>query len=532
MFPTPAEVLKVNEGSLAETPLPLLLHSLLMEERSCTLELKLRGLEKRILIEDGSPVDCRTNLLHETIGKYLVEKGKLQEQQYQECLVESINTGTKIGEVLVKKGLIPPFDLFKQMQANLAHKILDCFRWSEAKYRLLGDTEAAESPVKMNTVQLILTGSSNFLPFEIVASQLAFADDQRFTSVPNAPHDLKAMKLSPKEMRLLQIMRAKPTFAEVMARTGFDMEEAIRRLYAFCVLGMVGFVNEPKGAPAPAAPAPSASAPAVVAKPPEPEMPVLDVTQVLAEPEAPPEPEGVPFLDDDEATKNALVAAFLEHRTKDPFDLLGVTEDAQVPALRKAFLTAAARFPPVRFKTADLRDKAEALLAAYARSYGALVEPELMALHRKRRQIAAEQKRSAPRPSTVEQFKIQTDLLDGKSQFASGKQRLEASNPRGALEYFQYAFDIEPKAIYRAYLAWTRYLINPKAYARLALQELNDAIKSDANCEEAPYFAGEIQRAEGQFDAAEASFRLAFKANPKNRKYIELAQDMGRQKKR
>lgn len=512
MFAKPSEVLKVKEGSLSETPLPLLLHALLMEERSCTLELKLRGLEKRIVIEDGAPVDCRTNLLHETLGKYLVEKGKLQEQQYQEALVESINTGDKMGEILVKKGWITPFDLFKQLQANLAHRILDCFRWAEARYRILGDTEPAESPVKMNTVQLILTGSGNFLPFEVVASQLTFADEQRFAAVPNAPHEAKDLKLSAKEMRLLQILRTRPNFAEVMQRTGFEMEEALRRLYAFCVLGMIDFAEAVKEAPAKAeAPAPEAPAP---------------------EPAPPPEPAGLPFLDEDERVRNALVGAFLEHRAKDPFDLLGVPEDnVQVAVLRKTFLAAAERFPPVRFKTADLRDKAEALLAAYARAYGALVEPELLALYRKRRQIAAEQRKSAQRASTAEQFRIQTDLLDGKSQFASGKQRLDANNPRGALEYFQYAFDIEPRALYRAYLAWTRYLIKPEAYARLALQELNEAIKSDPNCEEAAYFAGEIQRAQGQYDAAELLFRAAYKANPKNRKYADLAHEMIRLKK-
>src|SRR6476659_6774665 len=93
MFPKLSEILKAREGTLAETPFPLLLHALLLEEKSCTLELRVRGLEKRIALEDGSPVDCTSNLLHETIGKYLVEKGKLTEGKYQEILLESVQTG-------------------------------------------------------------------------------------------------------------------------------------------------------------------------------------------------------------------------------------------------------------------------------------------------------------------------------------------------------------------------------------------------------------------------------------------------------
>ena len=83
MFATPATVLAPRAGSLVETPLPLLLHALHCEGRTTTLELKLRGLEKRIQFEAGAPVACRSNLLHETLGKFLVEKGKITEERYQ-----------------------------------------------------------------------------------------------------------------------------------------------------------------------------------------------------------------------------------------------------------------------------------------------------------------------------------------------------------------------------------------------------------------------------------------------------------------
>ena len=56
MFATPAQVLKQRDGALAETPFPLLLHALAVEERTCTLELKVRQREKRITFEDGAPV--------------------------------------------------------------------------------------------------------------------------------------------------------------------------------------------------------------------------------------------------------------------------------------------------------------------------------------------------------------------------------------------------------------------------------------------------------------------------------------------
>jgi hypothetical protein len=502
MFPAPAHVLRQREGTLSETPLPLLLHALDAEERTCTLELRVRQREKRITFEEGAPVACVSNLLHETLGKFLVEKGKLSEADYQKALSESIQTGQEVGALLVQKGLISPFDLYKQLQANLGLSLLDCFRWTDARYKLIADVEPPSTSVRTNTGQLILTGVASVMPFDAVATHFAFTDDRRFAQVPGA----HGPKLSAKDSRLLQALRTRPTFAELMQRTGYDTETAMRRLYALCIVGVADFAD--------AVDERAASAPAPVAA-------------VVAEPEpVKAVPTGTPFSDDDEAARNALMSAFMSHRSQDPFALLGVPEDVQPLALRKAFLGMADKFNPLRFNTPDLKEKAEVLLAAYARAFGVLLEPEVAALWRKRRAAAREKERGATgRPSTEEQFRIKTELLDGRTQFDQGKKRLEARNFAGAFEYFEYACDIEPRPMHLAYRAWARYLMKPEAHGKLALQELADVLRQEPGLEEGWFFYGEVSRGEGQWAQAEDAYRKAFKLNPKNRRYVDLIQE-------
>jgi tetratricopeptide (TPR) repeat protein len=208
-----------------------------------------------------------------------------------------------------------------------------------------------------------------------------------------------------------------------------------------------------------------------------------------------------------------------------------VPEDVQPVALRKAFLARADWFNPLRFHTADLKEKAEALLAAYARAYGALSEPEQLALWKKRRAAQREKERAPTgRPSTAEQFRIRTDLLDASTQFAEAKRRLDARNFAGAFEYFEYACDIEPKPLHLAYRAWARYLMKPEAHGKLALQELGEVLKQDPACEEAWYFTGQVCQGESQWSAAEDAYRKAFKLNPKNRRYADLIQETMKRK--
>lgn len=512
----PEPILRQREGTLVERPLPVLIQAIFAAERTLALELRLRNLEKRIFFEDGSPVACRSNLLHETLGKFLVARGKIAEEQYQEALRESVQGGARMGEVLVGRKLVTPFELYRQMQANLAHKILDAFRWAEATYRLLPETEPAELALKVNPAQLILTGVSAFMPFEAVASQLPFTDEQRFALVPGPQRALEGLKLAPKEARLVQLLRGRPDFGALVAQTGLGVEEVLRRIYALTVLGLAAFAEEvPVEIPAATGAWPPTAALAGAAGPtPGAPGPAAD------------DPDG-----DDPELRDALVTAYLQHRGQDPFQVLGVGEAASAADLRRAFLAVADRLAPARFRSADLREKAEALLCAAARAYGALADPDQAALWRKRRAAAAERARGPARPSTAEQFRIATDLLDARTQFAEGKKRLEAGNPRSALDHFQYACDIEPRPLYRAHLGWARWLVDPQRNGRLALQELSEAARADAGCAEALFFSGEIHRARGEWAEAEEAYRRASRANPGDGRSQQLALEMMRARK-
>ncbi len=501
MFQPRREVLKVKEGTLAETPLPLLLHALGTEEKTCTLEVKLRNLEKRVSFDEGVAVGCESNLLHETLGKYLVTKGKLNEAMYHTLLADSIASGKQLGGLLVEKQVVSAFELFKHLQANLAHKILDVFRWQDAKWKLLPEQEVV-TPIRMNTAQLVFTGSAQ-MPPELVAQHFQVKETDRLALVPDVPSPQEELKLSPKDTRLLTLLKGRPTLGELAATPGFVREELLRRLYALCVLDMVDLADavdrRPKKHVAPVMPAPAAA------------------------PAAPAAPVGVPFADDDEKTMNLLATEFFSYRAKDPFELLGLPLDVQAAPLQKAFLAKANALNPVRFKSADARGKAELLLAAYAKAFGVLADHESYLAYRKRRETLEAQKKSGgPKAHTAEQqFRIRTDLLDAQSQFDEGKKRFDAGNFKGAVEHFEYACDIEPRARSLAWLAFSRYRQSPQFYAPKALAELADACTREPGCEEAWAFRADLAMAFGRHDEADECYRKAVKLAPANARYTE-----------
>ncbi|MFN0061874.1 MAG: DUF4388 domain-containing protein [Myxococcaceae bacterium] len=523
MFAQASQVLQSLEGTFVDQPLALLLRALHETEQTGALDIRRNQLEKRIFFDEGAPVACRSNLLHETLGKFLVEKGKLTDVEYHKALSESVQQGRDIGEVLVAQGKIAPFDLYKLLQQNFALAILDCFRWTDASYRFVpGETPPSGAhTVRMNPVQLVFTGVVGMMPFETLATHFAFTDEQRFGRT--ALSEPSELKLSGKETRVLQALKGLPNFSELRSKVSAETEDAMRRLFAFCLLGLATFAEGP--APGEAMPAP----PADIAPPP-PVEPAAVAAAPAPTPAAPEPVKGLPFLDDNQAAVDALLTAFLEHRTKDPFALLGVPEEANHAALRAAFLKLAEQSSPQRFSQPELREKAEQLLLAYARAFGVLSDEELKSQWRKRRAALRAKAQAPPPPQATQQaFQVQAGaLLDAATQMESGQKRMAEQNYRGALRYFEYAWEIEPKALHKAYCAWARFRMSPQAHGKLALTELQEALRLDAQCEQAWFILGEVQREMGDTQGAETSYRRAFKLNPKERRYAELIQQMVR----
>ncbi len=237
----------------------------------------------------------------------------------------------------------------------------------------------------------------------------------------------------------------------------------------------------------------------------------------------PPAAQGLPFADDDAATQNLLAGEFLSFRGKDAFELLGVSIDTQGQALQKAFLEKSTALSPLRFKSADARSKAEALLAAYARAYGQLAEADTWQLHRDRRAAREARKPEAQRKNAAaEAFRIRTDLLDAGAQFDEGRKRLREGNHRGAVEHLQYAVDIEPQPRFLAWLAWAKYQADPQHEARATLATLAEVTTQDPNCEEAWAWRGELAMAFSQHAEAEDAWRKAYRLAPDNKRYVEL----------
>lgn len=505
----------MRTGSLAEVPFSVVLHALAVHRRSAVLEIERSPLKKAIVVEKGMPVDCQSNLAHETLDRFLVTQGALSEEQRQQCLSKSVAQGMSMADLLILDGLLSASELYKALQQNLAKKLLDGFTWREGTFTIHTDElPEVDSALKVNAPQLVLTGISKFILPEEVNGAIGPLVGKKLFLHPNPPVKLSDIRLGGAQRALLQKLAGGKRIDELAAETTVPFDQIMRLLYALAVIGIVVPEDRlPQGMPA------EAPLPEVEERP---ESSAQETTTFAAV-----RPE------EREEIQNEVMEAYLRYRKQDAFDLLGLSDDADAEAIDRAFLDFGRRFAPWRLETkglSSLVEKGEDLYIAGGRAYGELCDVERRNALLLRRKTLGSQGSKKP---TRDRFAIRSEILDPEVQFKKGKALMNAGHHREASQQLQFAYDCDPQnSTYRAELAYCKYLLRPDIEGERALEELRDTLRVDSKSGLATYYAGVVAADLGEWDQAEALLQRAIKMLAPDRRPIEALKSMQQQKKK
>jgi curved DNA-binding protein CbpA len=511
------QIALLREGSLAEVPYARLLLALSSVGRTGVLELVRKPVDKRVIFDGGTPVDCRSNLVHETFGRFLVGLGKLTEEQFQLALADSLAREVLLGEVLLDRQLLDAGELYKLLQQCLARKLLDGFTWREGKFRLNDDAATVDTTLKVKVPQLVLTGVLKLTPLEEVTRGLRPLFTEAL-AVQDSPFSEDELQLRGASAEVVTALQEKPLRMDELAHKlpQVSANELGRVVYALATLDLVGPASRVAPRRTRPAPAPAAGAGAAPVAPPR---------RAVDESTATGSFETVPAVSDDdlERSRNRILQAYLSYRRRDAFDLLGVRENATGVEVEEAWLRHAELYAPWPLAgrvQPDLLDKARALFLAGSDAYSELRDNERRAMLMHRRQAALAQKANQPRTSG-----IHTDLLDPEAQFKKGMELRAAGHQRKALELLDYAADLDAQnPIYRAEAAMCRF--EATGDPGRPLGELEEALRADPRCGIASYYLGLVQGKAGLFEDAEESLRRAIRLMAPDRRPIDALREL------
>ena len=503
------EIAGLAEGDLAKIPYSVLLAALARARRSAVLEMARKPITKQIVVINGIPEGCRSNLAHETFGRFLLSAGVLTPTDHQSSLSESLSRGVPLGEILLERGILTPQEVYKHLQKNLARKLLDGFTWNQGIFRLKEEVSAVDSTIRIKVPQLILTGVTKLSSPSEINSGVASIFSVPLALHPDPPLGKATLELKAGASVIIENLQGSPTsMDELASSTDLSGDEVGRLVYALILLGVLAPASEVEG----------------FARPRE-----LDVTV----PKSPKKPSAeVPDNQSLLLRQSKVLEAYLSFRRKDAFDFLGLPEEADVEQIETAYLSAAETYAPWYLEERGLSDFAEQarlLFTTAAEAYAELKDSERRGALLHRRKILREEEAE----SRKAKFAIDTDLLDSEVQFRKGHDYLEKGELNKALEFLQFASDCDPQnPIYRSEAAYCRYRFSPGQFLEQAIGDLEEALRIDGGCGLAVYYLGLIYAEEGNLEQAERRLRESVKPMAPDRRPMDALRELAKTKKK
>jgi hypothetical protein len=524
-------ILRAGSGSLLETPYPIVLVALALREKSAVLTLQRNQLQKEIVFDDGSPVDCQSNIATETLGRFLVSTGKLSEMDCHAALALSSSRGAPLEEILTEQKLIPPTDLYRMLQQSLGRKLLEPFSWKSGTFELSFDVPPVESALRVKVPQLVLTGILKVETQENVDEAIEPLHDHYLSLASDPLFDLGEIRLSAEQQKILDGARDGMRLSDLSKESGIDSDDVNRIIYALLLLGVLNVTESPVQA-----------APLFELENPFRKMTMESPLPPLAPPPVPaaaqPQTTEPAKAAVGAATAEEVIAAYLSHRRKDAFDLLDVAETDGPVQFTRAFLKMSDRFLPSKFdeRAPDgLRDKAQEVFLAAARAYAELADPV-----RREAILSARTKKLEPRevPATTlivptptapekppakppERKPMKATIIDPELLCKSGRELAEAGKLREALSSFEMAAECDAQnGTYAAEVAWCRFRLQVSP-ATTTLKMLKNAIRIDPRSGLANLYAGKVATTLGNRNEASAFLNRAAMLMPKDMRVVE-----------
>lgn len=138
-----------------------LLQWLSLGQKSGTLVVSNKSVEKKIFFRSGRVISSASNDPREYLGQFLMSHGYLNEEELRKAMEVQTQSGILLGKILVMIGLINEGDLTRLMRLKAEEEIYDVFLWKEGDFHFV-DNELPTMemiPLKIDVTGIIMEGT-------------------------------------------------------------------------------------------------------------------------------------------------------------------------------------------------------------------------------------------------------------------------------------------------------------------------------------------------------------------------------------
>jgi len=228
-------------SNLRTMGLPDLLQWLATTQKTGTLYLKRRSVEKRLLFREGLILSSWSNDPRESLGQFLLRDRLLSEEDlFRALLVQEGQRGRLYGEILIEQGLVTEEQLREALRKKAEETVYDLFLWPDGGFEFKDEDEpdSFSVQIQLRVTEVVLEGVRRLDEWRRIREVIA---SQRTTfNVIRQPRRVE----SPRELQVLGLLAMGQSVSQVSMETRLSEFETAEVLYRLHHRGMI-VVDEP-----------------------------------------------------------------------------------------------------------------------------------------------------------------------------------------------------------------------------------------------------------------------------------------------
>jgi len=472
------------QGEVRQGALGPVLHQLWRAGADGALLVSQRESVRRVFLLHGGAVDFDSDVRSESLGRWLVETGRITEEQYLASLDSMVSGHLSAGAAIVASGALEPGEeLYGTLRSHVRAMVSRCMGLREGRWRFHPGLEFTSEVQALEIPPLapILQGARAFLPVRHFAEALRSVQRAYPARTAEFPQLLPAMSLGTADLRVALDIDGRTTVHAFLEARPRELKETYALLWFLSLVGAVAFH-----------PTPARTADA---------FPYREA--------APPRRRPLP-----EDRAEALRQAALQILPGSYFKALGLDITAGVDEAERAYHEAATRFHPDGFAEFDLGGLEDLL---------AQVQDKVSAAYRV---LSVDEKRKAYLTYLLARHAGETGRrrpdVDAEAEiaFKRGEVALRQRHFARAVEAFREASERCPKEPeYLAMLAFALLrdpAVDRESRHRAAVRTARRALALDPECVRALISLALAEEAQGDTTAARRHLVAALKVAPDN----------------
>ncbi|MCX7991014.1 MAG: DnaJ domain-containing protein [Proteobacteria bacterium] len=473
----------VIKGDLNTKPYGSLLYELY--EDSFTGKVILDSLIDKAVISfvNGQPVNVKFNKIQFTLGRILLKKGLLSEDDYLKSLDIMVKDGKRHGEALISLNILKPSDIAEAIKDQFYEKLYYFFSKGQGDFLVVRsdfDDISFTNP-QVDIFNLIYNGIKTYTPNNYLIEKYVNYREKFIAITENYTLLLDKIPFDDLEKGIVNFLAEPKKFLEAITRYSKDFEHLFKSIEILISFKMIAFCDDEETA--------------------------KNISSWA-------NPKMIEI-------KEEIMRDYLNFKEKNYYEILGVNQDAENGEIKKRYIELAKKYHPDRYNhyhlPKDLLQKIKENFQIIQTAYEILSDKD------KRESYDA----TIQSPILKEMMEKTENIINAEIAFKKGEILLKRRNYREARNYFKEAVNLnnrEPE--YLVNLAITNIFLKDShhdEHTKEARSSLERAVYINPYCEKAYYYLGILNKLENRKDEAILCFKKTLNINPDNKEaYLEL----------